>query len=74
MNRKKLLVPVKWMALLFLLCGSCEKSTVENQDGTALKPHLSLIDEITLERPEAGPTLGRVRSITVLDDYIIIES
>ena len=30
MNRKKLLVPVKWMALLFLLCGSCEKSAVEN--------------------------------------------
>ena len=72
MNRKKLLVPVKWMALLFLLCGSCQKSTVENQDGTALKPHLSLTDAITLERPEAGPFLGRVRSITVLEDYIII--
>ncbi len=34
--------------------------------------HLSLIDAITLERPEAGPVLGRVRSMTVLEDYIII--
>ncbi len=78
MNRKELLVPVRWMALLFLLCGSCEKSTVENQNNVlAIKTqaqgiHLSLTDAITLERPEAGPTLGRVRTITVLDDYIII--
>ncbi len=72
MKRKKLLVPVKWMALLFLLCGSCEKSTVENQDGTALKPHLSLTDAITLERPEIGPALGRVRALAVSGDYIIM--
>ena len=31
-----------------------------------------MIDAITLERPEAGPALGRVRTITVLEDYIII--
>ena len=73
MNQKKLLAPVKWMALLFLLCGSCQKSTVENQqDGVALKPHLSLIDVITLERPETGPTLGPVGSIAIGEDYIII--
>lgn len=73
MNEKKLLAPVRWLALLFLICGSCEKSTVENQqDGVALKTHLSLIDAITLERPEAGPAIGRIRSITVLDDYIIV--
>ena len=78
MNRKKLLVPVKWMPLLFLLCGSCEKSAVENQkdvivlETQAQGTHLSLIDAITLERPEAGPALGRVRTITVLEDYIII--
>ena len=73
MNRKKLLAPVKWLALLFLLCGSCEKSEVENQqDGISLKPHLSLIDAITLERPEAGPALRMVNSITVVEDYIII--
>ncbi len=72
MKRKKLLVPVKWMALLFLLCGSCQKSTVENQDGIALKPHLSLIDEIILERPEAGPALRTANSIAVMEDYIII--
>lgn len=78
MNRKKLLVSVRWMALLFLLCGSCEKSAVENQNNVlAIKTqaqgtHLSLTDAITLERPETGPFLGRVRTITVLDDYIII--
>ena len=78
MNRKKLLAPVKWIALLFLLCGSCEKSAVENQkdvivlETQAQGTHLSLIDAITLERPEAGPVLGRVRSITVLEDYIIL--
>ena len=78
MNRKKLLVPVRWLALLFLLCGSCEKSAVENQNNVlAIKtqtqgPHLSLTDAITLERPEAGPFLGRVRSMTVLEDYIIM--
>lgn len=78
MNRKKLLVPVRWMALLLLICGSCEKSAVENQqDGIVLKvqtqgPQFPLIDAITLERPEAGQAIGRVRSITVLDDYIIV--
>ena len=73
MNRKKLLAPVKWMALLFLLCGSCEKSTVENQqDEDTLKPHLSLIDEIILERPEAGPALRMANSIAVMEDHIII--
>lgn len=72
MNRKKLLVPVKWMALLFLLCGSCQKSTVENQDGIALKPHLSLIDEIILESPEAGPALRMANAIAVMEGYIII--
>ncbi|MCE2435673.1 MAG: 6-bladed beta-propeller [Candidatus Latescibacteria bacterium] len=66
------------MALLFLFCGSCEKSAVENQNNVlAIKTqaqgtHLSLTDAITLERPETGPFLGRVRTITVLDDYIII--
>ena len=84
MNRKKLSVPLKWMALLFLLCGSCDKSAVENQqdienqqDVIALKvqtqgAHLSLIDGITLERPETGPALGMVSSIAVMDEYIII--
>ena len=78
MNRKKLLAPVKWLALLFLLCGSCKKSEVENQkdvivlETQAQGTHLSLIDAITLERPEAGPSLGRVRFITVLEDYIIL--
>ena len=78
MNRKKLLISVRWLSLLFLLCGSCQKSAVENQqDGIALKvqakgPYLSLIDAITLEFPEGGPALGRVRSITVLENYIII--
>lgn len=73
MNRKKLLVPMRWLALLFLLCGSCEKSAVENQqDEDALKPHLSLIDEIILERPEAGPVLRMANSIAVMEDHIII--
>ena len=78
MNEKKLLVPVRLMALFFLIVGSCEKSAVKNQqDEIVLKvqtqgPQLSLIDAITLERPETGQTLGRVRSITVLKDYIII--
>ncbi len=78
MNCKKLWIPTRWMALLFLLCGSCEKSAVENQNNVlAIKTqaqgtHLSLTDAITLERPETGPFLGRVRTITVLDDYIII--
>ena len=80
MNRKKLLAPVKWMALLFLFCGSCEKSAVENQNNVlAIKTQaqgtqLSLTDVITLERPEAGPFLGRVRSMIVLEDYIIMVS
>ena len=73
MNRKKLLVPVRWLALLFLLCGSCEKSAVENQqDEDALKPHLSLIDEIILERPEAGPALRMANAIAIMEGYIII--
>ncbi len=78
MNRKKLWIPARWMALLFLLYGSCEKSAVENQNNVlAIKEQvqgiqLSWIDAITLECPEEGPTLGRVRSITVLEDYIII--
>ena len=78
MNRKKLLVSARWLAFLFLLCGSCKENTVENQqDGIVLKvqtqgPQLSLIDAITLERPGEGPALGRVRSITVLEDYIIV--
>lgn len=78
MNEKKLLVSARWLALLFLILGSCEKSAIENQqDEIVLKvqtqgPQLSLIDAITLERPEAGPALGRVRSMTVLEDYIII--
>ena len=78
MNEKKLLVSARWLALLFLIFGSCEKSAVENQqDGIVIKvqtprTHLSLIDAITLERPETGPVLGRVRSMTVLEDYIII--
>ena len=80
MNRKKLLVPVRWLALFLILCGSCaKKSTVENQqDGSVLKvqtqgPQLSLIDIITLvELPKEGPTLGRVRAMTVLKDYIMI--
>ena len=78
MNCKKLWIPTRWMALLFLFCGSCEKSAVENQNNVlAIKTqaqgtHLSLTDAITLERPETGPFLGRVRTITVLDDYIII--
>ncbi len=78
MNLKKLLVPVRWMALLFLLCGNCEKSSVENQqDMIALKmqaqgPQLSLIDAITLELLEVGPVLGGVGSIVTIEDYIII--
>ena len=77
MNRKRLLVPARWLALLFLIFGSCEKSAVENQqDGIALKQaqgtHLSLVGDITLECPEAGPALGRVGSVTIAEDYIII--
>ena len=34
--------------------------------------HLSLVREITLELPEAGPGLGLVGSITVVKDYIIL--
>ena len=78
MNRKKLLISIRWLALLLLLCGSCKKSAVENQNNVlaikvqALGTHLSLVDAITLERPEEGPALGRIRSMTVLEDYIII--
>lgn len=80
MNRKKLSVSARWLALLFLIFGSCENSTIENQhDGVVLKvqtqdprPQAALIDVITLEHPEAGPFLGRVGSIAVAEDYIII--
>ena len=88
MTRNKLWVQVGGLTLLCLICGSCGKSAVENQqDGMAsfqsrqdvivLKvqtqgAHLSLIDGITLERPETGPALGMVSSIAVMDDYIII--
>ena len=78
MNKKKLLVPVEWLALLFLIFGSCEKSAVENQkdvivlDTPAQGTHLSLAGDITLEHPEAGPALGRVGSMTIAEDYIII--
>ena len=90
MNKKKLLVPVDWLALLFLIFGGCEKSAVENQkaienqkvvenqkdvivlDTQAQGTHLSLIGDITLELPEAGPALGRVGSVTIAEDYIII--
>ena len=78
--KKKLLVSARWLTLLFLIFGSCKESTIENQhDGLGLKvqtqgprPQVSLIDVITLEHPEAGPFLGRVGSIAVVEDYIII--
>ena len=78
MNCNKLWVQVIWLSLLYLMCVSCEKSAVENQqDEVAFKvqaqgAHLSLIDAITLERPEEGPALGRVRALAVLKDHIII--
>ncbi len=78
MHHKKLLISVRWLALFLLLCGSCKESTVENQnDEVDIKvqeqgPLLSLIDVITLEQPEVGPFLGRVGSIAVAEDYIII--
>ena len=78
MNRKKLLVSVRWLVLLFLMCGGCKKSAVENQqDVITLKvqvgeTQLSLISDITLELSEAGPTLGHVSTITVVEDYIIV--
>ncbi len=77
MNLKKLLVSMTWLALFVFIFGSCKKNAVENQqDGVAVKQtqgtHLSLIGEITLEYLEEGPSLGRVRSITVLEDYILI--
>ena len=78
MIKKKLLMPVSWLALLFLIFGSCEKSAVENQqDVITLKTQaqglqLSLIDVITLELPEMGPALGMVGSIAIVEDYIII--
>ena len=67
-----------WLALFFLIFGSCEKSAVENQkDVIALKtqaqgPQLSLIDAITLELPEEGPALGMIGSVAIVEDYIII--
>lgn len=78
MNKKKLLIPVEWLALLFLIFGSCEKSAVENQkdvvvlDTQAQGTHLSLVGDITLEFPEAGPALGRVGSVAIAEDYIIL--
>ena len=36
------------------------------------RSQVALIDVITLEHLEKGPFLGRVRSITVLEDYILI--
>ena len=69
---------MRWLALLFFIFGSCEKSVVENQqDVIALKTqaqgtHLSLVGDIILEFPEAGPALGRVGSVTIAEDYIII--
>ncbi len=76
--KKKLLVSVRWMVMLLFIFGGCEKSTIENhQDVLTLKAqeqriYLSLIDEITLELPEAGPDLGLAGSIVVVQDYIII--
>ena len=76
--KKKLWVPVEWLALLFLIFGGCEKSVVENQkdiivlDTRAQRTHLSLVGDITLEFSEAGPALGRVGSVTIAEDYIII--
>ncbi len=78
MIEKKLLIPVKWLALLFLIFGGCEKSSVENQkDVTVLKAQtqggqLSLLDAIILELPEVGPALGMIGSVTIVEDYIII--
>ena len=90
MKKKKLLIPVEWLALLFLIFGSCEKSAVENQkvienhkaienqkdaivlDTRSQGTHLSLVSNITLELPEAGPALGRVGSVTIAEAYIII--
>ncbi len=77
MNRKKLLISVRWLALLFLMCGSCKESTVENQqDETVLKQaqgtQLSLVGTIILERPETGPALGAVSSIAIGENHIII--
>lgn len=78
MNRKKLLVPMRWMVLLCFIFGSCQESTVENQkDGIAIElqageTQLSLVNDISLELPEAGPALGIIGSMTVLEDYIIV--
>ncbi len=75
---KKLLVPVRWLALLFLIFGGCEKSAVENQkdviilDTQTRGTHLSLVGDITLELPEAGSALGSVGSVTIAEDYIIL--
>ena len=78
MNKKKLLVSVKWMTLLCLIFVSCEKRAVENQQDMinlkvqAQETQLSLIDDITLELPKTGPALGLVGSIVVVENYIII--
>ena len=84
MKKKILLIPVEWLALLFLIFGGCERSAVESQkavenqkdvivlDTQAQGTYLSLVGDITLELPEAGPALGRVGSVTIAEDYIII--
>ena len=90
MNKKKLLVPVEWLVLFFLIFVGCEKRAVENQkvienhkaienqkdaivlDTRSQGTHLSLVGDITLEFPEAGPALGRVGPVTIAEDYIII--
>ena len=75
---KKLLVPMRWMVLLCFIFGSCKESTVENQkDEIAIglqagETQLSLVNDISLELPEAGPALGIIGSMTVLEDYIIV--
>lgn len=54
------------------------QKAIENQkdaivlDTQAQGAHLSLVGDITLELPEAGPALGRVGSVTIAGDYIIL--
>ena len=73
----KLSISLRWLALLFLLYGGCKEITIENQqDEIALKQiqgsRISLVGNITLERPKTGLTLGMVTSIAILEDHIII--
>ena len=64
--------------IIFLICGGCKKNAIENRqevltiETKAQPTYLSLVGEITLELPEAGPGLGIVGSITVVKDYIIV--